>query len=45
MDLNLDPRWGVLKAAVLEAVGVLILVFAPLDIAKTVPPSGMVMVY
>ena len=29
MDLNMDTDWGVLKAALLEAVWVLTLVFAP----------------
>ena len=44
MDVDVDISWGMLKAAFLEAVWLLIDVFAPSQVAKPVPPSELVLV-
>ena len=43
MDLGLDPSWVMCKASVLELVWVLTEVFSLLEVAKTVPPSELVL--
>ena len=40
----MDPSWGVLKYALLEAVWLLNDVFSPSDVVKPVPPLELVMV-
>ena len=44
MDLNLDSRWVMWKAAVLEVVCVMTEEFAPSEVAKPVPLSELVLV-
>ena len=43
MDLDVDPSWGALKAAILEVVWVWTDEFAPLEVEKPVPPLGLVL--
>ena len=40
----MDPIWAMWKDAVLEVVWLLTELFVPLEAAKTVPPSDMVLV-
>ena len=44
MNLDVDPSWGMLKAALLEVVWVRTDAFAPSEVAYTVPLSDLVLV-